>query len=147
MKWKKKNKPKWCKGSHSSPRSRLILQSMATFIFIAGDDIIQHGIRFWSVWVGCSRYILSQLVMLPQPTCWEGRVGKRETPVAVQALLSSSHNTGVSSPLLWSQILSKHGTWPCSQIMQSGAALASTKGHQSSFLLKDQILGVWTSCK
>lgn len=53
-------------------------------IFVADHDVIWHGICLWSVWVTCPGYALSQLLMLPQPTCWGGRIGKREGPDTIQ---------------------------------------------------------------
>ena len=40
--------------------------------FIVQHDVIWYGISLWPVWVSCLCCVPSQLLVPPQPPCWQG---------------------------------------------------------------------------
>ena len=74
----------------------------------------------------------SQLLAHPQPTDYRGRVGEGESLEAVQALLSSSQNTGVLSTLFYSQIQNHSTVLAAMKKMNSIPARPSTPDHPHS---------------
>lgn len=66
------------------------------------EHIIWLGTSPQSVWVSCPSRGLLQALAHPQPTCYGGRAGNRESGLStVQALLSNSWSIHVFPMLFW----------------------------------------------
>lgn len=81
----------------------------------AQHDAIWSGISVWLVEIGCPRYILSQVLVQPQPSHWRGDVRCREVPDAGQAPLSNDRNLSILSTFFPVQIQTQSYTRLCEE--------------------------------